>query len=159
MDSPLFWYWLVPSTLVLLIAVIGCARWVRHATAHAVVLHARELFQQQRPQLENLFFQAASASGKPRGLRWKECQWDNLLEWARDKKTGQLLAFAGVTIAFEAIEGSDMEGVAAVGNLRNATAVFLFQDGRWETAGRVIYNLNPAEALQHFSSGYERIPY
>ena len=50
-----------------------------------------------------------------------------------------------------------MEGLEAVGNLRNASAVFFFQDGRWQTSGRVIYNLNPDEAVTHFSAGYERI--
>jgi len=81
-----------------------------------------------------------------------------LVAWARDRQTGQLLALVGVTISFEAIEGSDMEGVEAVGNLRNASAVFFFQDGRWQTAGRAIFNLNPDEAVERFSQNYEIIP-
>src|ERR1051325_2402724 len=117
---------------------------------------ARALFERERTRLEEMFFQAAAASGKPRGLRWKECQWNELIEWVRDKQTGQLLALVGVTISFEAIEGGDMEGVEAVGNLRNATAVFFF-DGAWRTVGRVVFNLNPEEALVHFKSGYERV--
>ena len=68
-----------------------------------------------------------------------------------------LLTLVGVTISFEAIEGGDMEGVEAVGNLRNASAVFFFQGGQWQTNGRVIFNLNPNEAIEHFKSGYERI--
>ena len=107
--------------------------------------------------LENAFFQVASASGKPRGLRWKECQWDNQLEWLREKRTGQLWALAGVTISFEAIEGGDMEGVAAVGDLRNGTAVFFYQDDRWQTAGRAVFNLTPAEAVDHFRADFERV--
>jgi len=117
---------------------------------------ARSRFEHSRPSLQKLFFDTAAASGKPRGLRWKECQWSDLVEWIRDKSNGQLMALVGVTISFEAIEGGDMEGVEAVGNLRNATAVFYF-DGEWRTSGRVVFNLNPDEALVHFQAGYERV--
>lgn len=113
-------------------------------------------FRERRPALEMLFFKTAAASGKPRGLRWKECQWNDAIEWVREKATGRLHALVGVTISFEAIEGGDMEGVEAVGNLRNATAVFFFADD-WQTAGRVVFNLNPDEAVVHFKDGYERV--
>ncbi len=103
-----------------------------------------------------MFFDVAAVSGKPRGLRWKECQWNDLIEWVREKSNGRLHALVGVTISFEAIEGGDMEGVEAVGNLRNATAVFFF-DGEWRTAGRTVFNLNPDEAVIHFKDGYERV--
>ena len=36
---------------------------------------ARRQFQQQREHLEAKFFELAASSGKPRGLRWKECEW------------------------------------------------------------------------------------
>ena len=100
------------------------------------VERARELFRLQRERLEAHFMKAAAASGKPRGLRWKDCQWDNGVEFVRDKQNGQIAALVGVTIEFEAIEGSDMEGLPAVGNLRNASAVFFFQGGHWHTVGR-----------------------
>ena len=157
MNSPDLWYWLLPLSVLLVVAAIFTWRWIRKHDPQVRLQRARVLFEQQRPQLEEAFFQAAIRSGKPRGLRWKECQWDNLIEWVRDKQTGQILVLVGVTIAFEAVEGGDMEGVAAVSNLRNASAVFFFQDGRWQTAGRVIFNLNPEEAVQHFSGGYERV--
>jgi len=63
-----------------------------------------------------------------------------------------------VTIQFEAIEGSDMEGLPAVGNLRNASAVFFFQKGHWLTVGKAVFNMNPDEALAHFKNQYERVP-
>jgi hypothetical protein len=93
---------------------------------------ARRLFQHQREHLELQFFQAASASGKPRGLRWKAIDWGPA--------------------------GSDMEGLPAVSNLRNASAVFFFHQGRWHTAGKAVFNLNPDEALAHFRNQYERLP-
>jgi hypothetical protein len=118
---------------------------------------ARQLFQQQRERLELLFFQAAAASGKPRGLRWKAIEWESGVEFARERASGQLAALVGVTIRFEAIEGSDMEGLPAVGILRNASAVFFFHRDRWHTTGKTVFNLNPDEALAHFQHQYERL--
>jgi hypothetical protein len=119
---------------------------------------ARELFVRQRPQLEQQFLQAAAASGKPRGLRWKACEWESGAELARERATGRLAALVGVTIQFEAIEGSDMEGLPAVANLRNASAVFFFHGGQWHTTGKVLFNLNPDEVLTRFAAQYERLP-
>jgi hypothetical protein len=122
------------------------------------LMNARRIFQAQRAELEAAFFAAASATGKPRGLRWKACEWEPGAEFAREIATGRLAALVGVTIQFEAIAGSDMEGLAAVGNLRNASAVFFFHDGRWQTTGKAVFNLNPDEALAHFRNQYERLP-
>ena len=119
---------------------------------------ARRLFRHQREHLELQFFRAASASGKPRGLRWKAIDWESGVEFARERDSGRLTALVGATIQFEAIEGSDMEGLPAVGNLRNASAVFFFDRGRWHTIGKAVFNLNPDEALAHFHNQYERLP-
>jgi hypothetical protein len=119
--------------------------------------NARDLFLQQRPHLQDAFFAAAAASGKPRGLRWKACEWEPAVEFARERATGSLTALAGVVIEFEAVEGGDMEGVAAVGNLRNASAVFFFHAGQWRTTGKTVFNLNPDEALVRFQNQYERL--
>jgi hypothetical protein len=148
------WYWLVPLAVILGLAYFFWRVGRRYA---GDLDAARARFAEQESSLQEAFFLAVSTSGKPRGLRWKECQWDNQIEWLRDKQTRQLWALAGVTISFEAIEGGDMEGVAAVGDLRNATAVFFYQDGQWQTAGRTVFNLVPSEAVAHFSVGFERI--
>ena len=121
------------------------------------VERARELFMLQRERLEAKFVTAAAASGKPRGLRWKDCDFENEIELARERATGQLVALVSVTIQFEAIEGSDMEGLPAVGNLRNASAVFYFHRGHWHTTGKAVFNLNPAEVIQHFRNQYEHV--
>jgi hypothetical protein len=114
-------------------------------------------FQQQREHLEADFLRAANRSGKPRGLCWKACDWQREVLFARDKKSGELTALVGVTIQFEAVEGSDMEGLPAVGNLRHASGVFFFRGGRWRTAGRAVFNLNPGEAIEHFKGQYDRV--
>jgi hypothetical protein len=117
--------------------------------------HAQALFDRQRPKLEPEFFEAAAASGKPRGLRWKGLEWEPGAVFARERATGRLAALVGVTVQFEAIEGSDMEGLPAVGNLRNASAVFFFHAGRWYTTGKTLFNLNPDEVLARFGNQYE----
>jgi hypothetical protein len=118
---------------------------------------ARARFGVQRPGLEARFVEAASASGKPRGLRWKSVEWDEGATFARERGTGSLAALVGVTIQFEAIEGSDMEGLPAVGNLRVASAVFFLHRGGWHTTGKALFNLPPDEALERLKDQYERL--
>lgn len=152
------WLWWT-GALVLLAGILLALTWrpLRRFGRAAQVERARASFQLHRARLETLFLQAASATGKPRGLRWKECQWEPGVEFARERATGQLAALVGVTIAFEAVEGGDMEGVTAVGNLRNASAVFFFQGGQWHTIGKAVFNLNPGEAIEHFKQQYEGV--
>ena len=152
------WAWLVP-VIVVAAAVVIALLWkpMRWFGREVQVERARELFRLQRERLEAQFLNAAAATGKPRGLRWKDCQWENGVEFVRERRTGQIAALVGVTIQFEAIEGSDMEGLAAVGNLRNASAVFFFAKGQWHTVGRAVFNMNPNEAIDHFKNQYERV--
>lgn len=132
--------------------------WLRRWLGRTSVNVAREQFVQARPALQRAFFDAASASGKPRGLRWKAVEWGERIEMAREKEAGRLAALVEVTISFEAIEGGDMEGVEAVGNLRNASAVFFYHRGAWRTTGKALFNLNPDEALARLAAQYERVP-
>jgi hypothetical protein len=148
------WLWLLLPSALLVIALV--LLWLWHAPRLSVP-ELQKRFLQQREHLEAAFFAAAAASGKPRGLRWKNCEWENEVAFARERQTGRLAALVAVVISFEAIEGSDMEGVAAVGNMRNASAVFFHDGGRWRTTGRAIFNLNPGEALEHFKGQYERL--
>src|SRR5207302_11317939 len=114
-------------------------------------------FKLQRERLEAHFLAAAAASGKPRGLRWTDIEWEPDVVFARERQTGQLAALVGASIRFEAVEGGDMEGLPAVGNLRNASAVFFFHRGQWHTVGKAIFNMNPGEAIEHFKNQYNRI--
>ncbi len=139
---------------LVVLALLGLFWWIGHRSTHTTH-QARQQLERQRQRLQQQFFEAASASGKPRGLRWKGCEWHATSELAREKGSGQLVAFVGLLIQFEAIAGSDMEGLPAVGNLRNASAVFFFHRGQWHTTGKAVFNLNPDEAIAHF--GYERV--
>ena len=120
-------------------------------------VRARELFEANRASLERAFFETASTSGKPRGLRWLALEWEPGLSLAREKGTGRLSGLVGVNISFEAVEGGDMEDVSAVGLLRNASAVFFLHRGVWHTTGKVIMNLDPDAAIRHFGGQYESV--
>ncbi|MDG2385748.1 MAG: hypothetical protein P8N76_29040 [Pirellulaceae bacterium] len=118
---------------------------------------ARKQFCLRREWLEADFLNAASATGRPRGLAWVDCDFSNEVSFARDRKSGDLTALVGVAIQFEAIEGGGMEEVEAVGNQKAATAVFRHNGSCWSTDGRAIFNLNPLEAIEYYQSDLEMV--
>ena len=144
---------------VVLAAVMAVLLVVFFWIGATVPARARNTFGHERDRLQREFFEAASASGKPRGLLWKTLDWkisETLPEpiLARQRDTGAIVALVPVTIQFEAVAGGDMEGLPAVGNLRNASAVFYYRRGQWLTSGKAIFNLNPDEALARFKDQY-----
>ncbi len=151
----MIWLWLIP--VILIVALALSWRRLRFFGREVQAERAQELFALQRERLELQFQHAAAASGKPRGLRWKNCDWDGPVAFTRERRTGQLAALAGVTIQFEAVEGSDMEGLPAVSTLRDATGVFFFHRGQWHTVGKTIFNMTPAIAIEHFKNQYEPV--
>lgn len=122
------------------------------------VERARDHFRRNRINLEQDFQQAASATGKPRGLAWKRCE---LAEegpvLARDRANGELVGLIGATISFEAIEGGGMEEVEAVGNLRAATAIFTWTGHEWTTPGKAVFNLEPQEVLGRYRENLDPV--
>jgi hypothetical protein len=151
------WIWWLVGILAVVAVVLLLRKPLRSFGKQVQSERARELFKLQRERLEAKFLAAAAATGKPRGLRWKDCQWEREAAFVRERRSGQIAALVGVTIQFEAIEGSDMEGLPAVNNLRNASAVFFFHRGHWDTVGKAVFNMNPNEAVAHFKNQYERI--
>jgi hypothetical protein len=118
---------------------------------------ARQAFRLCRERLEAKFVELASSSGRPRGLRWMDCEFQDEVTFARERRSGDLCALVGVTIAFEAIEGGGMEEVEAVDDLKAASSLFIFHRGDWKTEGRVIFNLAPREAVRHFGEEIELV--
>ena len=112
-------------------------------------------FDDNRTMLEQQFFCKASTAGTPRGLTWLRCEWLPTRVLLRDRTTGGICLLAGVNVAFEAIEGGDMEDVAAVSMIRDASAVFQLTPSGWQTSGRALFNMNPAEALQKLNASYQ----
>ncbi|UUO04786.1 hypothetical protein M4951_15470 [Blastopirellula sp. J2-11] len=144
------------------IATIAIGLWLRarggRQNPRVDFTAARKQFSLQRELLEAKFETIASHSGRPRGLAWKQCDFQSEVQFARDPANSQLRAFVAVTISFEAIEGGGMEEVAAVSNLRAATALFSYVDGAWMTDGRTIFNLNPQQAIEHYRHTPEVAP-
>jgi hypothetical protein len=141
----------------LVLAVVFILRPMRKSMREAQLAKARQDFHRQRERLEARFFEMAAASGMPRGLRWTNCDFEDDVAYARDRRSGELAALVGVTISFEAIPGGPMEDVEAVSNLRAATAVFRLGKERWQTDGRAVFNLNPAEAIAYYRDDLESI--
>lgn len=158
-DTRMLWLQSGLSILVVF-AILGLVaawpRWQRHRQARRLRL-AREQFTLRREWLEARFLTLASQSGKPRGLEWRNCEFDSPVRFARDRDTGHLRALVGITISFRAIEGGGMEDVEAVGNLRAATAVFLYENQRWITTGRALFNLNPEQAIARYHHELETV--
>jgi hypothetical protein len=151
--------WVIAAVAAGVLTVVGFAirRPVRRWQYAREARHALRDFKMQRELLEAKFFDLAASQGKPRGLRWIDCQWQDAVTFARDRKSGLLTAFAAVHISFEAIEGGDMEDVPAVGDVRYAAAVFHYQRGRWGTGGRALFNLNPHDALVRLENQFEPV--
>jgi hypothetical protein len=118
---------------------------------------AKRLFRLRREVLEAKFFELASQGGKPRGLIWTECDWQEPVTFARDLESGLLTAFVGVEIHFEAIPGGDMEDVEAVSTVRDAAAVFHYRAGQWGTGGKALFNMNPADAVTRLEGQFEPV--
>jgi hypothetical protein len=148
-----FWIGLAIVAFLALIAFLPLRGVLQRRRSELAV----QLFRREREQLEAQFFKRAAARGKPRDLRWIECDWQPSVTFGRDLKTGLLTAFVGVNIRFEAVEGGDMEGVEAVGLIRDATALFHFERRHWGTGGRALFNMNPSDALVHFKGQIEPI--
>ena len=129
----LLWWWL-PS---------------RNRTCGPRFAQVRREFHLQRERLEAKFVQLGMIPAKPDAPRWTGCDFDDDVAYARNRTTGELTAFVGVTIEID--DADDSCGAKdAVGNLRAATAIFRFDRDHWETEGRALFNLTPVEAIRYY---------
>ena len=144
---PEYWPWVAGG--LALATAFAFAAWKIHRRRppRVGIERARKLFHLQRERVEHRFFVLAASSGKPRGLEWVDCDFEDAVSFARDRLTGRLRALVAVTIRFKAIEGGGMEDNPNVGNPRAASAVFQFDNDQWATEGRALFNLNPLEAI------------
>lgn len=152
----MWWLW---CSVGVAIGASGVLTWrsLRGMGREFTLARARESFRLQSEQLEAKFLATAAATGKPKGLEWNDVAFEPHLELVRDSESGQLLGLIPVTIKFAAVEGGPMEGVEAVGNLRYATAVFVFEKGHWLTNGRALFNMHPDEAIKHFAGQFQKL--
>lgn len=155
----ILWWVGIPLGVLLIAFVVFAFTWkpILARLQSREVDHAVSTFAVQREQLEAKFFDLASSHGIPRGLRWKEIEWLEGVSFARDVESGMLTAFTAVNLRFEAIDGGDMEDVEAVGTVREAAALFHYQNGSWGTGGRALFNMNPADAVSRLQGQYEPV--
>lgn len=151
------WYSVISVAVAALVLTIVAWKPVRNARRQKELARLRQNFHREREHLEARFFRKASASGKPRGLAWVNCDFADDVTYARDKRNGSISAFVEMTVYFEAVAGGDMEEVEFATAPRSATAVFRVDRGKWTTDGRAIMNLNPNEALRYFASELELV--
>jgi hypothetical protein len=153
------WGWILCSVIAFLVLSIAIGwRPVTAMLREIRTERARELFRLQREMLEARFFDLAAKSGKPRGLRWLDADWQDAVSFVRDRHSGQIAALVGITVSFEAIAGGGMEDNPNVSNLRDATALFNFLHGRWITEGRALFNMSPDSAIDRYHDQYEPVP-
>ncbi len=155
------WFWLVLGGVVLVGFLIGGVLYawprMRERNMKVELDDARRTFHRRREWLEARFLSVNVQSGKPRGLRWVDCDFENDVAFARERRTGRLRALVGVSIQFEAVEGGPMEEVEAVGNRKAATVVFRLDGPDWEVDGRALFNLNPAQTIEQFQHELEEV--
>jgi hypothetical protein len=152
-------WWVVIALTAAAVIVSVALAWhtVQRRLREKELARMRRDFHLQRERLEAQFVRLAADSGKPRGLEWVRCDFDDDVLYARHRHSGEITAFVAMTIGFEAIEGGGMEEVEAVSNLRAATAVFRNQRGSWGTDGRALFNLNPSEAVAFYQENLELV--
>jgi hypothetical protein len=139
------------------VAIAVATRPLRLARSAERLARAQRDFHRQRELLEARFIERAAASGKPRGLRWADVDFDDDVIYARDRRTRQLKALVAIEVGFEAIAGGGMEDVEAVSNVRAATAEFLYDGTRWTTEGRVFFNLAPSATVKYLATDLELV--
>jgi hypothetical protein len=150
------WIWMTGAAVLAGLAIALCWAALRHPR-RTTVERARKLFHLQRERLEFRFFVIASQSGKPRGLEWVDCDFDDDVSFARDRHNGRLRAYVAVTVRFRPIEGGGMEDNPNAHDLKAGSAEFRLDASDWGTDGKVHFNLNPVEAIQRYRQELELV--
>ena len=150
------WWILIGASVVLAVFVL-IWRPLRAASGEARFARARRDFHTQRERLEVKFIHLAGAHGQSRTLHWADCDFDDDVAYVRNRKTGELSAFVALTVATDDLDAPPAGIGGLVGNLRAGTAVFRFDRTHWETDGRAILNLSPAEAVRFYQNDLEMV--
>jgi hypothetical protein len=157
MVSNVWLFVLVVAVLGALLGFLAIRPYWRRNRQQSRLRWAQLRFHQQREWLEAKFLTIASQSGKPRGLRWVDCDFEDAVAFARDRGTGNLRALVAVSVQFEAVPGGAMEDVESVQDHKAATVVFRLDGPEWQTDGRTVFNLNPAETIARYEHELETV--
>lgn len=105
-----------------------------------------EIFHSLRGELLRQWFEHTSGAGKPRGLCWATFELAGETVFGRIQD--QTLALVPLVVQFEPLPGGELAEVSQAWEPRTVVAVFVYRRGRWQTEGRAVFNLTPAELLQ-----------
>jgi hypothetical protein len=172
------WWWTAGIGL-LVFAWICLWRPMRGLSREVQFTKAKKFFHTQRERLEAKFIILASrrtkAGGeypnfhlsentanplvqdKPKSPHLTDCTFADGVSYVRNRTTGELSAFVAISVSMDDPNSSAHNSGDAVGNLQLGTAVFRFDRDHWETEGRAILNLSPAEAIQFFRKDVEKV--
>ena len=147
------WSILVPAAVAFLVGAAVFWRPLRAARQRSRLADARRSFHWQRERLEIKFIQLAWDNAGCDGPRWADCEFDDDVSYVRSRNTRELSAFVRVTIALEA--GEFPLHHDPLQRQRWGTAIFRFDRNHWETDGRAILDLSPAEAIRFYRDDLE----
>ncbi len=130
---------------------------IKTASVEARFAQARRDFHAQRERLEMKFVLLASMHAGPNGPHWDNCDFDDDVAYVRNRNTGELSAFVGVNVVGEGFDPPPGDIAGVLGQLHAGTVIFRFDGTRWETEGRAILNLSPAEAIRRYQHDLEMV--
>jgi hypothetical protein len=151
------YWWIALAAILFVASLVVIWRPIRATLREVRFAEACREFHRQRERLEAKFVQLGMIGTRPDGPRWTDCDFDNDVTYARNRSTGELSAFVAVTIEMDTGEEGPPGAPDVIGNLRAATAVFRFDREHWETDGRAIFNLSPAEAIRFYHRDLELV--
>jgi hypothetical protein len=151
----MIWWFIALGCLI--VALAGLWRPVRALSREARLAKAKKFFHTQRERLEAKFIHLASKRAKSDARRCSDCTFADDVSYVRNRATGELSAFVEISIPAENAISELHKTGDAVGNLQLGTAVFRYDRDHWETDGRAILNLSPAEAIKHFRQEIEKV--
>jgi hypothetical protein len=150
------WWWTLGAVAaVVLVAAVLVWPPIRLAVRNARLADARRDFHLQRERLEMKFIQLAVLKSKPDAPHWIDCAFDNDVAYVRNRATGELVSFVGITVALGDLEDSLSRMGIPGANLRVGTAVFRFDRTHWDTDGVALLNMSPIEAIRFYQNNIE----
>jgi hypothetical protein len=154
------WWWMLIATTGALAALMAVtAAWwpVRTASRETRLAQARRDFHWQRERLEAKFVRLASSKSSLNAQAWDDCEFDDDVAYVKNRNTGELSAFVALTVSINAHADAIFDRQGLISNLRAGTAIFRFDNTHWETDGRAILNLTPAEAIRVYRKHLEMV--
>ena len=150
-------WWIVIGVGAIVAVMLFVGRSMRTASREARFAEARRNFHRQRERLEMKFVLLASARQRSNAPQWADCCFDDDVAYVRNRNTGELSAFVAITVEMGSADVPHSGPSGYLDNLRSGTAIFRFDSSHWETDGRAILNLSPAEAIRFYRNDLEMI--